>query len=60
LSGLIVGFVLIFTVSLATAFGIAAAYAAISGILYLFSQHTPGPKTPAQVLAPGNSSVSGD
>ena len=59
MSGLVVAFVLIFTVSLATAFGIAAAYGAISGILYLFSQQTRGAKPQTPVLA-GHSAVSGD
>jgi len=51
---------LTFTVSLATALGIAAAYAAITGILYAFAHQTRPSKQATQALAAGSSSASGD
>ncbi|HTR65625.1 MAG TPA: hypothetical protein VMH85_07625 [Terriglobales bacterium] len=60
MNGLFVAFILTLTVSLATALGITAAYAAVNGILYVFSQQARPPRPSAPVMATGSSPAGGD
>ena len=62
LGGLLVAFVLSFTVALSVIFGVAAAYVVVNGIIHAFayqSQRKPAAVI-SQVLVPSETGASGD
>jgi hypothetical protein len=61
LGGLLVAFVLSFTVALSLILGVAAAYLAVNGIIHAFAYHSQRKAAVMpQVLVPSESAASGD
>jgi len=61
LGGLLVAFVLSFTVALSVIFGVAAAYVVVNGIIHAFAyQSQRKPAVIPQVLVPSETGASGD
>jgi hypothetical protein len=61
LGGLLVAFVLSFTVALSLVLGVVAAYLAVNGIIFAFAHQSKRQATVmSQVLVPSQSAASGD